>query len=129
MQRRSCGSVRIAFLNRSQAIDELAGRVQELLLRDSRIVGVGLFGSLARGKALPSSDADLLIVLKDHPQPRWFDRISEYAEAFRGTGLPVEVFPYTIEELTRLLSHPGFLRTALRELLPLGGDPEVWKKF
>lgn len=127
MQRRSCGSVRIAFLDRSRAIAELAERVQGLLSHDPRVVAVGLFGSLARGEALPSSDADLLIVLKAHPQSRWFDRIPEYAAAFRGTALPVEPFPYTLQELARLLSYPGFLRTAMRELIPLGGDTQVWE--
>jgi UTP:GlnB (protein PII) uridylyltransferase len=83
---------------------------------------VGLFGSLARGQALPSSDADLLIVLKTHPLPRWFDRISEYEVVFQGTALPVELFPYTLDEITRLISQPGFLRTAVRELIPLAGD-------
>jgi len=85
------------------------------------------YASLARGEALPSSDADLLIVLKAHPQSRWFDRIPEYAAAFRGTALPVEPFPYTLQELARLLSYPGFLRTAMRELIPLGGDTQVWE--
>jgi len=129
VQRRSCGSVRIAFLNREQAIAELAECAQQLLERDKRVIAVGLFGSLARGQALPSSDADLLIVLKAHPLPRWFDRIPEYTLAFQGTALPVEPFPYTKDELVRLLSGPGFLRTAIREKIVLAGDEMIFNSL
>lgn len=127
MQRRSCGSVRVAFLDRTRAIAELTQSAEDLLSRDSRVAAVGLFGSLARGLAIPSSDADVLIVLKTHPLLRWFDRIPEYANAFQGTALPVELFPYTLEELNQLLSHPGFLRTILREIVPIAGNTQVWE--
>lgn len=127
MQRRSCGSVRIAFLDRNQAIAELVECAGRLLARDERVLAVGLFGSLARGEALPRSDADLLIILKEHPQQRWFDRIPSYADAFTGVSLPVDVFPYTVQELTRMISaRSGFLRTILREVIPLGGDAQIW---
>jgi len=129
VQRRSCGSVQVAFLDRNRAIAELSERARQLLERDSRVVAVGLFGSLARGEALPSSDADILIVLKSHPQPRWFDRIPEYADAFRGVTLPVEPFPYTLKELNRLVAQPGFLRTALGEMTPLVGASQIWTRI
>ncbi|MEW6405542.1 MAG: nucleotidyltransferase domain-containing protein [Chloroflexota bacterium] len=117
--------MRVAFLDEERAIEELVERVQGLLVNDERVIAVGLFGSLARGRALPSSDADLLIVLRTHPEARWIDRISEYASAFGGTALPVEVFPYTLRELTRVASRPGLIRTILREYVFLGGDEEI----
>jgi predicted nucleotidyltransferase len=129
VQRRSCGSVKIAFLDRDQAIAELKERSQELLSRDSRVLAVALFGSLARGQALPSSDADLLIALRSHPESRWFDRIPEYDEFFRETSLPVEVFPYTLEEMTRLHQRSNFVRKALQESILLAGDPRIWNSF
>ncbi|MBM4351792.1 MAG: nucleotidyltransferase domain-containing protein [Deltaproteobacteria bacterium] len=122
VQRRSSGSVKIAFLDRNQAIAELKERSQELLCRDSRVLAVALFGSLAKGKALPSSDADLLIVLRSHPETRWFDRIPEYDDFFQKTSLPVEVFPYTLKEITRLHLHSTFIRKALQEKILLAGD-------
>ena len=122
MQKRSYNSVRIAFLNRDLAIAELVGCAQQLVEEDERVLAIGLFGSLARGDALPSSDADLLIVLKFHPLRRWFDRIPEYSTYFRESTLPVELFPYTQVELTALISNPGFLRTIIREMIPLAGD-------
>lgn len=120
--------MRIAFLDRDRAIAELRDAAQRLLARDARVLAVGLFGSLARKQALPSSDADVLIVLAEHPEPRWFDRIAEYADAFAETSLPVEPFAYTREELQRMQAQSSsFLRAILRELLPLGGDERVWQ--
>jgi len=117
--------VRIAFLDKERAIAELAARARALLEKDERVIAIGLFGSLARGDALPGSDADLLIILKTHPQTRWFDRISEYMAAFRGTALPVEPFPYTVDELLRSASQPGLIRTALQDLVFLAGVENI----
>jgi predicted nucleotidyltransferase len=120
--------VRIAFLDRERAIAELRESARRIIVRDQRVLAVGLFGSLARREALPSSDADVLIVLKEHLLSRWFDRITEYADDFAGTSLPVEPFPYTQDEVTRMWSRgSGFLRSALRELIHLGGDQRVWE--
>jgi predicted nucleotidyltransferase len=122
--------VRIAFLDRDRAIAELRDAAQRLVARDARVLAVGLFGSLARGQALPSSDADVLIVLRDHPQPRWFDRIPEYAEAFRETSLPVEPLAYTHDELNHMRrARVGFIQTILRDVLPLSGDDRVWQRL
>lgn len=120
--------MRIASLDRDRAIAELREAAQRLCARNVRVLAVGLFGSLARHQALPSSDADVLIVLNEHPQPRWFDRIAEYADAFADTSLPVEPFPYTQDELKRMQSRrSGFLRTILREIVPLSGDERVFE--
>ena len=122
--------MRIAWLDRDRAIAEVRDAAQRLVARDARVLAVGLFGSLARGQALPSSDADVLIVLREHPQPRWFDRIAEYAEAFTATSLPVEPFAYTQDELNRMrVTRVGFLRTIWREMMPLSGDDRVWSEL
>ena len=120
--------MRIAWLDRDRAIAEVRDAAQRLVVRDARVLAIGLFGSLARGQALPSSDADVLIVLREHPQPRWFDRIAEYAEAFATTSLPVEPFAYTQDELKRMLAtRAGFVQTILREMIPLSGDEHIWQ--
>ena len=36
---------------------------------------------------------------------------------------------HTLDELRRLAAQPGFLRTAHRDLLPLAGDPAVWRRL
>lgn len=109
---------------------ELRDAATQLMARDARVLAVGLFGSLARGQALPSSDADVLIVLREHPQTRWFDRIPEYAEAFTATSLPVEPFAYTQDKLKRMLARRvDFVQTILREVIPLSGDEQVWREL
>jgi predicted nucleotidyltransferase len=119
--------VRTAFLDRREAIAQLQAMAEQLTAADGRVRAVALFGSLARGQALPSSDADILVLLESHEKARWFDRIPEYAEAFSEFGLPVEAFPYTSAEIRRLLSTPGFLRSAIRDRLHLAGDPAAWQ--
>jgi hypothetical protein len=69
------------------------------------------------------------IVGDSHPEPRWFDRVAEYADAFQGAALPVEPFVYTWPEVTRLLAQPGLLRTARRDLVLLAGDQAAWDRL
>jgi len=82
------------------------------------VLEVRLFGSLARHEAVPGSDADVLVVLQGHPQPRWFDRIPEFSQALQAAGLPVEVFPYTLQELDQMQSAgSGVMAEARRGVL------------
>ncbi len=85
---------------------------------------VRLFGSLARREAVPASDADVLIVLRQHAEPRWFDRVPHFADAFRDTDMPVEVFPYTREELARLETSGSGLIRAAQAGIPLAQTAE-----
>lgn len=118
MQRRSCGSVQIFWLDRDRRLGDLRREARQLLRRDRCVEAVLLFGSLARGEAVPGSDADLLIVLRETDRARWFDRISEYDRAFSG---PVDLFPYTWGEIEQALGQPGLLRTALGACVVLAG--------
>jgi predicted nucleotidyltransferase len=110
--RRSFGSSRVTYLNRPQALEQLRLLACRLLDNDPRVIEVRLFGSLARGEAVPGSDADVLIVLRSHPLPCWFDRIVEYGQAFADTDMPVEPFPYTLGELEKLASRRSGLAQA-----------------
>jgi len=110
--------VRIFWLDRSQRLRDLRREARQLLRRDRRAEAVLLFGSLARGDAVPGSDADLLIILRETALARWFDRIAEYAEALSG---PADLFPYTWPEIERALHQPGLVRAALREHVALAG--------
>ncbi len=116
--RRSCGSSRATYLDRTAAVAQLRLLAQRLIDSHADVLQVWLFGSLARMGAVPGSDADLLLVLARHAQPRWFDRAPEFAAAFADTDLPVELFPYTQEELVRLeAGGTGLIRAARRGLL------------
>jgi predicted nucleotidyltransferase len=55
---------------------------------------------MATGRATPRSDADLMIVLSDHPVARSMDRIPEFLRGFSKGPVPVDVFPFTVGELS-----------------------------
>jgi len=75
-----------------------------------------LFGSLAQKRGVPGSDVDLLIVLwkGDRPFP---ERVGVWLAKF-ALDFPVDVFPYTVDEL----DHP-LAQGALNEGLSLYGSP------
>lgn len=81
--------------------------------RHPEIESIYLFGSLARGDAVPGSDADLLIVVSHSADP-FRDRSSRYQTT--GVGVGVDVVVYTREELDALLEAGNeFARRALCE--------------
>ena len=100
MQRRSFGSVEVTWLDRAAVRKTVEGAVGRLVQDRPEIERVVLFGSLARGDAVPGSDVDLLVVVSDSDRP-FLDRIAMY----KPDGIPigVDVFPYTEAELTSML--------------------------
>ena len=90
------------WLKRDELIDELHRVAKEVGEKDENTVKIVLFGSLAEGRAVPGSDADILILLK-RDERRFIDRIPEYIEKFSEIDFPIEVFPYTIEEINPLV--------------------------
>lgn len=123
--KRSCGSSRVTYLDRARAIDQLRLLARRLVAARPDVLEVRLFGSLARMEAVPGSDADLLIVLRAHPLPRWFDRIPDLMEWFDATDMPVELFPYTRDELRRLEAGGSGLARAAAAGLLLASRPPV----
>ncbi|MBI4288151.1 MAG: nucleotidyltransferase domain-containing protein [Chloroflexi bacterium] len=72
-----------------------------------------VFGSVARGQAVPGSDVDLLIVLKESSE-RPLDRIPRYIPSRFPVG--VDVFPYTRQELDEMVGQNNFfVKRALKE--------------
>jgi len=55
--------------SRDQILGEIKSRLAAAL--GSRLAGVVLFGSEARGTARPDSDIDLLVLLRDAVRPWW----------------------------------------------------------
>lgn len=101
MPSESFGSVRIFWLDREEARRRIGKAAQELVDSRPDVLACYLFGSLAEGRAVPGSDADVLVVL-DRSDRRWMDRPLEYDGPFRGIGMPVELFCYTVDELGRV---------------------------
>ena len=95
---RSLGSAKIISLDIENARDKLRRLARNLKDQDDNVFSVWLFGSLARGDALPGSDADILIVLNDSDLP-FSERITRFMDYFAGLGLGIDIFPLTKREL------------------------------
>ncbi len=93
--------MRVFWLKRDELIKELSRVAKEVGERDDKVVKIVLFGSLAEGKAVPGSDADILILLREDKR-KFMDRIPEYLQKF-SINFPVEVFPYTLSEINPLI--------------------------
>lgn len=102
MRKRSYGSVDVFWLDRTEAVRRIEEAAAEVVRDRAEVEEVHLFGSLAEGRAVPGSDADVLLVLSESDEP-WVDRPAAYRDAFRDVGMPVELFCYTREEVDR---HP-----------------------
>ncbi len=97
VRKQSYGSVRIFWLDRVEALQRLHDAAENLVRARPDVAAVYLFGSLAEGRAVPGSDADVLIVLDRASRP-FLDRPLEFHPYFAAAGMPVELFCYTIEE-------------------------------
>jgi len=81
-----------------------------------------LFGSMARGDYGLYSDADVLIILNESKYGRYFERIPEFLDYFLDSKVPVDIFPYTVDEIERMRKRGNALITrALREGVVLAG--------
>lgn len=113
IQRRSSPSVSVFWLNVDQVRACLRQAVERLAQSHPEIEEVWLFGSLARGDAVPGSDADLLVVLSGS-QEAFLDRSVRYQPDFCGIG--VDVLAYTRDEVTQMEAEGNrLLRQAMAE--------------
>jgi predicted nucleotidyltransferase len=99
----SYNSVKVFWLDTDYIIMRLRQKAEQLI-RDTQVHKVVLFGSLAEGRAVPGSDADILIVVEDDARQK-NERIDEYLEFFSGIGIGIDVFPYSKRELANPLAH------------------------
>lgn len=102
VRKESYGSVTIYWLDREAAKQQAKRAAERLVQARSEVVAVYLFGSLAKNKAGPRSDVDILVVLRESDIPVWFKRMPHYSEPFDEiVELPSEIFCFTLEELPR----------------------------
>ena len=99
MQSRSSGTVRLFWLDKAQVLTRLTAAVERMASEYPEVDRVVLFGSLARGDALPGSDADLLVLLQQCDVP-FQARLPRYLP--RNAGIGVDVFAYTRSEFTEM---------------------------
>lgn len=113
MLKRSSNSVEIEYFPSRQVWEALRVFVNELRQQHPEIEKVLVFGSLVRGDCVPGSDVDLLLVLRTSRVP-FLDRIPHYTPSRFPVG--VDVFPYTHDELERMLSEGNtFIQEALAQ--------------
>lgn len=114
MPNESSDSVRVFSLDREATVAWIERWARDLAARRPDVRRVVLFGSLARSDHRARSDADLLVELDRSDHPRWFDRIPDLLPS--RPPVPVDLFPYTTEEIERMLAAGhSLVRRALRE--------------
>lgn len=94
-------SVRVAFTDRKEVLSAVTRWLARLAAGRPEVVRAILFGSYARDDFGPGSDVDLLLILHGHPEP-FHRRIVDYLPD--GVGLPIDVFPYTEDEVAARLA-------------------------
>jgi predicted nucleotidyltransferase len=113
MPKRSFGSVKIFSLDPAAIREALRRHIDQRYRPDPNIVAVHLFGSFARGRAVPGSDVDLLVILERDPRPPR-DRIPDHLPG--GFPVGVDVVVWTRAEMEeRLARHDRLARTILAE--------------
>ena len=100
----SSSGVRVFWLDRTEVLRRLREAVRTLTLSHPEIKEGVLFGSLARGEAVPGSDADVLLVLSDSDLP-FIERSVLYR--LGDVGVDVDVLAYTRRELDEMLDPGG----------------------
>jgi predicted nucleotidyltransferase len=93
----SLGSVKVFWLKQEELVEEIRKVAHRLGESDENVVKIVLFGSLAERKAVPGSDADILVLLKEDERG-FMDRVAVWRGKF-SLDFPTEVFPYTEKEL------------------------------
>ena len=93
------GSVKVFWLDRNLLKSRIRQAARNLSRRHEEVVQVVLFGSVASGRAVPSSDADILVVVRDSETPL-LDRAALYRDYFTDIGVGVDLFVYTRKEIS-----------------------------
>ena len=114
MRVRSSDSVTIISLDPEATLLHLHEAARSLVEERKDVDSVWLFGSLAKGDAVPGSDADILVVLKQSNR-RPEDRLTDFVDAFSGAGVPVEVLAYTQDEIGKMQADGNLFITGILE--------------
>jgi predicted nucleotidyltransferase len=86
------------FLNKEKVVEVLSKLALMAKAKDNNIKNIILFGSLVNDTYTGISDADVLIILKKSKQ-RFMDRIPKLIFYFIDAPVPVDIFPYTEDEI------------------------------
>ena len=92
------GSVTVFWLDRNLLKSRIRRAAGNLSRNHEGVVRVVLFGSVATDRALPSSDADILVVVRDIDLP-FIDRAGRFRDYFADIGVGADLFVYTEQEI------------------------------
>ena len=98
IRKQSFGTVKVFWLDRSLLKSRIMQAARSLSREHEEVVQVVLFGSVASDRAVPSSDADILVVVRDSDTP-FLDRSSLFRGYFSDIGVGVDLFVYTQQEV------------------------------
>ena len=98
IQKQSYGSVKVFWLDRSLLMSRITRAATNLAGQHEAVVRVVLFGSVASDRAVPSSDVDLLVLVRACDMP-FLDRAALFREYFMDLGVGVDLFVYTEREV------------------------------
>lgn len=99
IRKQSFGSVTVFWLDRSLLKSRIIQAARSLSREHEEVVQIVLFGSVASGRAVPSSDADILVVVRDSVTP-FLDRAALFRDYFSDIGVGVDLFVYTQQEVS-----------------------------
>jgi predicted nucleotidyltransferase len=100
IRKQSSGSVTIFWLDREALLRNLREAALNIGTSRPEVQTVAVFGSAATGRAVPGSDADVLIVASES-SARILDRPLLFSSFFENIGVGVDLFVYTANEVRR----------------------------
>lgn len=94
MPRSSLSSAGIEWIDREEVVEEARAIARRIASEHPEVERAILFGSLARGRAGPRSDLDIVLIVTQTPVPPR-DRTSAFMPVSKR---PVDLFVFTAEE-------------------------------
>ncbi len=98
LQMRSSGSVRTISLNRDKVLSAIRSVAVRIRQDHPEVLSVRLFGSIARGDQVGTSDADILIVLRAETPGNPLEWIRTYYGYFR-LPVPIDLLVYSEDQI------------------------------
>ena len=126
IRKKSYGSVKVFSLDRELLLSRLRELAGKLSSERSEVLEAVLFGSVAEGRALPSSDVDILLII-EQSEERFIDRPDTYRQYFASIPMDVDCKVYTVGEM-KSGNHP-LAETALQRGLVLIDKAGVIRPF
>ncbi len=118
MQKKSYDSVKIKSLSKKKVLKELKHIAKMVIKENPNVMELSLFGSLANEDYTGISDADILIILRKD-STRFIDRIPPFLARFLDVSIPIDIFPYTEDEISKMGKDNYFIKNIQNEKIVL----------